>query len=522
MTDIRRTDALFERTLASIVPSTAPVGLQARIHAEVETTRQVRALPWPLAGLADADPIARRRALLLAAALLLVLLGIAGAVGSRLLEPAPVPIPAVVAQPPADLPAFVQGTYARMPELPPVAMTVDADGTKQRILVSDEGAVRIETYGSPDDTEPEAIRIYRGTSMGEVLMVDGQPTWYEQAEAISEDPRVFVYATMGAAAFGALGRPGCEVAISPGEVYDGTPSRGWQWIGMEEVAGRSAHHVRCDGDLWIDAETGLTLRSRGPALDAERQPIPGQARTVEATDVVFETPSADLFALQAPAGMATIDAETYGCITSPMCMASPAPVVMPPPATEAAVAPGDVDALVAASIAATEGLPAFDVTVDLWMAKYPGSSTRVIADGEGRFRVEQSSDGSTDPPWVTIAADDRYYVTETTTDGVRFWRDMAGTDREIAYPLRLPDVCEGGWTVLGVDLILDRPADHLSCPGDPAPVEYWVDHETSLVVRTQSLMSERDGFSVEEVVDLAFGPQPPERFELPPGADVRP
>ncbi len=529
MTDTRRSDAQFERTLRSIVPSSAPSGLLARIQADVETTEQAHVWLWPLAHLTDADPLARRRALILVAAALLAATAVVtgGIVGSMLVDRSPLPIPAVTVeapadQPPADLPAFVQSTYERMPELAPVAITVDDNGTKRRVLVSAEGAVRIETYASPDATEPETYRILAGTSLGETLMVDGQPKWYQQAEAISEDPRVFVYATMGAAAFGAPGGPGCETAISPGEIYANPPGRRWRWVGIEEVAGRPAHHVQCDGELWIDAETGLTLRSRGPALDEAFQPIPGSSRTVEATQVVFEAPPAALFEIDPPAGMATIDAATYECLTSSTCMASPAPVITPPPATAAGALPEDLDALVAASIAATTNLSAFDVTVEDWMSKIPGSTTRVVHDGAGQYRRESTYAGTADPPWITLDVDGHYYYTEMTTDGVQFWRETSTTERELAYPLRLPDTCDSGWMVVGVDLILERPADHLACPGDPAPTEFWIDRETGLVVRTMSLMDEQSGVLVEEVTDLRFEAPSPELFALPPGADLRP
>ena len=106
-----------------------------------ETTSQLRALPSFLRALSDADPITRRRSLLIAAALLVALaLASAAAVGAlRLLERDP--IDKLSLEPPADLPAFVLSSYERL-QLPPVALTWhDSDSTKGRIYVDQSGAV---------------------------------------------------------------------------------------------------------------------------------------------------------------------------------------------------------------------------------------------------------------------------------------------------------------------------------------------------------------------------------------------
>ncbi len=308
MSDMRLSDALLTSGLRRQVPSVAPAGLRDRILAEIETTSQVRPVPAPLRRFADADQVARRRAILLAAAALLLLgLAAAGVVGVLLDQRREVP-PDLSLAPPADLPAFVRSTYDLMPELGPVTITF-MDGTgKGRIYVDGSGAVRTERFASPDDTEPETYTIRNGTRLGEVTIVDGQPVWYDQAEAFSEDPRVFVFAALGAARSGP--QPGCEVAVSPGEEYIGEPGRGWAYLAVEYVAGRPTHHVSCGGsDLWIDTETRVTLRSRGPVLGADGQPIPDQTRTIEATEVTFGQPPADLFAIRRPDGVAAIPAD---------------------------------------------------------------------------------------------------------------------------------------------------------------------------------------------------------------------
>src|SRR5439155_13503779 len=131
------------------------------------------------------------------------------------------------------------------------------------------------------------------------------PMWYQQDGAIQEDPRVFVYATLGAASF--TGGSGCEVAVSPGEVYPYTPGSGWRYVGLEYVAGRPSHHVMCDGELWIDTATRVTWRSRGPVLDAGGRPIEGRSRTVEVTRLRFGQPDPALFEIKPPEGAQTLD-----------------------------------------------------------------------------------------------------------------------------------------------------------------------------------------------------------------------
>jgi hypothetical protein len=523
MNEIPFTDARLARDLRALVPAGAPSGLHDRIRVEVEETAQQRRMPGPLGLVTNADPFARRRTLLLLAAALLVAgLAVTGVVGALLADRAPQIIPELSLEQPPDMPAFVQSTYQRMPQLPPMTIVAFEDGVwKQRILVDGEGSVRAEQYATPDATEPVSYRLFVGTTMAEVVIVDGRPRWHEQVDAISEDPRVFVFAAMGEA--NRSSEPGCETAISPGETYASPPSRLWRWLGSETIAGRSAHHVACGGELWIDAETRLTLKSLGPALDDARQPIPGRFHTIEATEIAFGEPPAELFELRPPSGVATVDDATYSCAMDPYCSASPKPVVTPPPAAGEVQPPADLDALAAASRAATDDPPAFDVTVDRWSAKYPGGTTRGLHDGGGRYRHEQTSEASPDPPAITLSGKDYYYVTELTTDGVQFWRDIAAQmQRRVSYPLRLPDACAGGWTFVGVDDIHGRTADHTTCAGLFAPDEYWIDRETRLVLRTQLIADELYGTTVEEVTDLHLGPQPPELFELPPDADLRP
>ena len=232
--------------------------------------------------------------------------------------------------------------------------------------------------------------------MGQLLTVDGRPSWYEQADAISEDPRVFVYATLGAARSDRS--PGCEVAVSPGEEYADMPARGWRHVGVERVAGRPAHHVSCGTDeLWIDVKTHLALRSRGVARDEEGQPIQGHPdrrgeehrggaavrRAVRGGAARWcHAPRRDRLLLRAgPDLRRAAGARRH------------------PAAREGEPGrPEDLEALVAAAVAAPEALGAFQV--ELQRADVPGPSVthRVLSDGAGSYRREQ---GLASQPWAT-------------------------------------------------------------------------------------------------------------------------
>jgi hypothetical protein len=77
------TDAQISAALRARLPEAAAPGLRERVFEAAETTSQQRALPSFLGALSDADPITRRRSLLIAAALLVALaLASAAAVGA--------------------------------------------------------------------------------------------------------------------------------------------------------------------------------------------------------------------------------------------------------------------------------------------------------------------------------------------------------------------------------------------------------------------------------------------------------
>ena len=239
---------------------------------------------------------------LLAAALLAALL-IAGAVavGSWLLDP----IDELNLEPPADVPAFVLSSYERLPQLPPLALTWhNSDSAKGRIYVDRSGAVRLDRFTSADATEPASYTVLSGNTQSGVATVGSDKVWVEPGDpVIGEDPRVFLRTVLRAD----LG-PGCEMERDATEVGDGTAATGWRYVGLEDVAGRPTHHVTCGGgDLWIDIETRLILRTQGPAVDDAGQPIP--VEFTEVTEIAFAEQPAALF--EPPEGLARMSMEEY-------------------------------------------------------------------------------------------------------------------------------------------------------------------------------------------------------------------
>jgi hypothetical protein len=309
----RLTDAQISEALRAQLPDRAYPGLRERILDAAETTAQQRVLPSVIGALGDADPVVRRRSLLIAAALLVALaLASVAAVGAlRLLERDPVKDLSL--EPPADIQAFVLSSYERLPQLPPLALTwQDSGSPKGRVYVDRSGAVRFDRFTSADATEPSSYTILSDHRVSGVAPVGSGPVWVEQGEeAIGDDPRVFLRTVLRADDDG----PGCEMERDPSAVGNGTAASGWRYVGAEYVAGRPTHHVACVGDLaldidlWLDVETRLILRTRAPLTDDAGQVIPGQFRTREVTEIAFGEQPAVLF--EPPQGFARISAEAY-------------------------------------------------------------------------------------------------------------------------------------------------------------------------------------------------------------------
>jgi hypothetical protein len=162
------TDAQISGALRARLPERAQAGLRERVLVAVETTSQQRAWPSFLGGVTDADPVARRRSLLLAAALLVALaLAGAAAVGAWRVFHRDEARELIRLETPAEVQAFVFSSYERLPQPPPAAITTPRQpGRKDRIYVDRSGAVRLERYASADATEPATSMLLSGTRFG--------------------------------------------------------------------------------------------------------------------------------------------------------------------------------------------------------------------------------------------------------------------------------------------------------------------------------------------------------------------
>ena len=139
-----------------------------------------------------------------------------------------------------------------------------------------------------------------------------EKVWVVNPEAIGDDPRIFIPNELASAQIGFDG-PGCDLMRNRARAATGRGT-GWSYVGAEEVAGRPTHHVTCgDADLWLDGETGLIMRARSPHHDDAGQPIPGELRTMEVTEIAFGEQPAALFDM-APEGILFVeDLEAYRC-----------------------------------------------------------------------------------------------------------------------------------------------------------------------------------------------------------------
>jgi hypothetical protein len=307
------TDTQISRALRAHLPEQAAAGLRERVIDAAETTAQLRSFPSFLGALTEADPESRRRSLLIAAALLVALaFASAAAVGAlRLLQRDPVD--ELSLEPPTDIQAFVLSSYERLPQLPPVVMTWrDSDSSdKGRIFVHRSGAVRFDRFTSVEATEPSSYTILSDHRVSGMAPVESGVVWVEPGhEAIGEDPRVFIRTVLNTDE-----GPGCEMERDPSQVGNGTAARGWRYVGAEYVAGRPTHHVACVGelsldiDVWLDIETRLILRTRAPRTDDAGQPIAGQFRAREVTEIALGEQPAALF--EPPEGVAHMTSEAY-------------------------------------------------------------------------------------------------------------------------------------------------------------------------------------------------------------------
>jgi hypothetical protein len=482
------TDAQIARALRVHLPESAQAGLRERVFEAVESTSQQRALPSFLGGLSDADPVGRRRSLLIAAALLVALaLASAAAVGAwRLLQRDPVR--ELSLEPPADLPAFVLSSYERLPQLPPVALAWhDSGSAKGRIYVDRSGTVRFDRFASADATEPSSSTIVRGKRISGMAFVDSEAVWIEEGhEAIEDDPRVFLRTVFSRPG----GGPGCEMEQDPSEVDGRTAATGWRYVDAEYVAGRPTHHVACVGelsldiDLWLDIETRLILRTRAPATDESGQPIPGQFETTEVTEIAFGDQPAALF--EAPQGVTRMSEEAYlaylctrdladeevvglgareECLASPEAQPTPLPTATPMPTEHPSVGPrpsGPAGPLAWSKASLKEDWPAP-------VRPEPAGGSSVLAMPLTHFDPTGDT-GSDIDPWVDIRA----VTGDTSTVHLKLVSNQPPvvnpTEQWIAYGVVIDDDRDGvpDWRY-GIDNKPDASGEPLDGPGEASP-----------------------------------------------------
>ena len=301
------TDAQISQALRAHLPEAAAAGLRERVFDAAETTAQLRSFPSFLGALSDADPVGRRRSLLIAAALLVALaLASAAAVGAlRLLQRDP--IDELSLEPPADLPAFVLSSYERLPQLPPVALTWhDSDSAKGRVYVDRSGAVRFDRFTSADATEPSSYTILSGNHrISGMAPVESEAVWVEQGhEAIGDDPRVFLRTILRSPAAGRAAR------WSAIRVRSATGPR--QRAGGTSVSNTSRGAPRTMSRA--SATSGSTSRPGSSCAPGSRRSMtrvsPSRASsTTEVTEIAFGEQPAALF--EPPEGVARMSAEAY-------------------------------------------------------------------------------------------------------------------------------------------------------------------------------------------------------------------
>jgi hypothetical protein len=529
-------DAQLATALRAFVPDGAPAGSASRLTARLRTTPQQRRLPFPLALASNVYPGASRW-VLVAAALLLLALALAGAVavGALRLWP-PAPKPELSLEPPRDLQAYVVSAVEDAPIVRPVALTVVDHGREnasgevvgeqrmERVYVDDSGSVRIERFASLDAASPVGYTIITDDRYVELAAQGNEQVWIDDERPIDSRGPV----ALETAAYFGNPEAGCDMMTLD-------PPDAWQYVGLEELLGRPVHHLRCNGDLWIDVETHLIVRSRGP-LTADGRPADETIHTVEVTSLELAPQPAALFDTTRPGSLRTVTldeqqtyqdlaAEARACAADPVCSAPTVPLVTPPPATGA---PGaeDVNALVARARAARDDAPPLHLTVSHWRSHGgDAGQDHLDYDGPTRLRVDWGADPLTGAPGHTsiAASAEEVYESQRADDGTETWGRPIGRYADAPYVwledmLLAPPDCAGSYQYLGVDLIHAFTADHIACEdteywGDS---EYWIDRATGLVVRRQS-PDRFDIIDVREVLELSFGPSPDERFRPPAG-----
>ena len=191
MNDYRPTDLVLAAALRAHLPATAGADLRDRIHLATATAPQQRALPSILGPLTDADPIGRRRAVLLAAAVMaaVALAGVIAVGALRQVERPILPTGGMgrlafvkdsdlyVANPDGSNPvlvAHVDGAALSRPHWSPDGRTVALQTEEPAILVLDvpSGDLRRLAGGRLGSWSPDSQELSYFTTNGDIAAVD--------------------------------------------------------------------------------------------------------------------------------------------------------------------------------------------------------------------------------------------------------------------------------------------------------------------------------------------------------------
>jgi len=552
--------------LRAYLPKAAPSGSAERLAEAIATQRQERRLPIVVAQLRDVDPIGRRRSVVLAVALL-VIAAVVGGIATGAWRPRFVdPLRDLGVDPPGDVQAYAVSIVQDSPVVRPMAITLVADGApssfggrtegpvKTRIFMDGAGSVRIEHFATLDDTEPQTYRLINAGRIVELAKQGDERVWIE--ERSDGDPRAWVFNEL-AAYMGNADNLDCEMTTPD-------PASAWRYIGLERVVDRPAHHIFCGGEFWVDVETRLILRSRGP-LTADGRPVADTTRTIEVIALDLGDQPRALFDLVKPTGIRTVTrdeqvayqeaaAQEAACAADPVC-AAPEVTLPTPPAAEGAEPPAPVDQIVAAAVAARVQLRPVQITIE--RSRSRGGvigNDRLLFERPDLFRVERAEDRLAEIPAGTSIWSGERGVWDMRTDerGTTTWlRFTNGRNigdaaymwlEETLFVLPecgpvggLADGVDGPrWRHLGVDRVGAFIADHITCGdaektwnvnGDQygcgcAGSEFWIDRDTHLVVRRVRPGEGGGPSDVREVVDLEFTRTPQDLFHPPAGATV--
>ena len=462
-----------------------------------------------LGPLTDADPEARRRVMLLAAAALLVAgLAVAAAVGNLLRRDAPLEL--LTANPATDARAFVRQAYAAHAHLPAMTLVAnmwDEEGPvdPHRYVFDGAGSVRHECCEGAIIIQSRGTRGWTGTAD------DGRAVWVQEGRPQNLAAHELV-------TYNGFNSPECEL--------------GWRYVGRATILGRAAHHLACtrepegrvsvpDQELWLDAELGIALRGISYAIQMNGNNEPAGSYRSDMEVVLLELGEPARAEFEAPAGMPAFTSAELSCKDDPStCQASeppstPMPVTTPEPGPFF-LFPPDVEELVNDTLATYADIPAMETVLED-RGQYD-VERRWFTDGDRALREEWHFDpGNPASPTVYVMNPDGWFESWYQPDGTTQWRRLGGS-REVSssvFTLGLPERCDEGWRLVGLDRLPGGEAWHIAC----GPDEYWIDRERLLVVR-HAPPPDPLSFLVKSqtVLSVEIRPQPAELFELPEGA----